>query len=117
MRLPPMLRRAMSSGVLTVKNSTKVNTFTPIRISSPYTNRRTMYVSIASASRRRDRHRTLARGEGAPRHPREQQRGGRDEAERPPHRVVPLRLPCRSQRRVDPVVQRVVVHEQAELAV
>src|SRR5258706_5760476 len=67
--------------------------------------------------RLRQRDRTLARHEGAPRHPREQQRGGGDERERPPHRVVPLGLLLRAQFGVEAVVQRVVVDEQAELAV
>ncbi|CFP63940.1 Uncharacterised protein [Bordetella pertussis] len=39
-RCPPMARRAMSSGVLIAKNSTKVNRLTPIRISTPYSRRR-----------------------------------------------------------------------------
>jgi hypothetical protein len=45
-RREPSCMRAMSSGVLTMKNSAKVSRFTPIRIGIAYNARRTMYASI-----------------------------------------------------------------------
>ena len=101
-RLPPMFRRAMSSGVLTVKNSMKVSRLTPIRISTRVADAADDVVQHVRGPdgwghdavpwRQRARRRlALAPPPAAERrHHRRHQRSSDDQDDRPPDRPVPF---------------------------